>query len=474
MTRDRSYPNFKVLLVDDEESFLRSLTIALERSARISNSLRESDSRRVMEVMAENDVGLVLLDLTMPHLSGERLLPMILEEHPDSAVIVVTGINQLETAVDCMRLGAYDYCVKTEELTRIIGSVKRAIETVELKRVNSDLQKRFLARGPDDMGPFAPIVTRDKTMLSILNYLEAVAKSPQPILITGESGTGKELVATTAHALGCAQGEMVSFNVAGLDDTMFSDTLFGHMRGAFTGASEKRAGLIEQAVDGTLFLDEVGDMSPASQIKLLRVLQDREYYPLGSDRPKQLRARIIAATNRDLSAMRVEGSFRKDLFYRLSTHHVHLPPLRKRFGDLPLLVKHFIDQVAKELGKPVPAIPVELHILLKNYCFPGNIRELKAMVYDAVSVNDSRMLSLAVFRRRIGGDIRQTPGNVGETGHHGLFEEIETLPTLAEAAAQLMDEALRRADGNQSIASRLLGISQPALSKRLKRMGDGG
>lgn len=468
---DRTYPDFKVLLVDDEESFLRSLAIALERSARITNILRESDSREVLEIMATADVGLVLLDLTMPHLSGERLLPMILEEHPDTAVIVVTGINQLETAVECMRLGAYDYCVKTDELSRIISGVCRAVETVELRRVNSDLQKRFLARGPSDMAAFSAIITRDKTMLSILSYLEAVAKSPQPILITGESGTGKELVAKTAHALSKAEGQMISFNVAGLDDAMFSDTLFGHIKGAFTGASDKRLGLIEQAEGGTLFLDEVGDMSPASQIKLLRVLQDKEYYPLGSDRPKRLRARIVTATNRDLEAMRAEGTFRKDLFYRLSTHHVHLPPLCRRSDDVSLLIKHFIALVSRELGKSIPTVPIELYVLLKNYSFPGNIRELKAMVYDAVSVNDSRMLSLVTFRRRIGHLVRpgQDKAKREETPER-LFAELESLPTLEEAALQLMKEAMQRADGNQSIASRLLGISQPALSKRLKRL----
>ena len=468
---NRTYPDFKVLLVDDEESFLRSLAIALERSARITNILRESDSRKVLEIMATSDVGLVLLDLTMPHLAGDKLLPMILEEHPDTAVIVVTGINQLETAVECMRLGAYDYCVKTDELSRIISGVCRAVETVELRRVNSDLQKRLLARGPRDMSAFSAIITRDKTMLSILSYLEAVAKSPQPILITGESGTGKELVAKTAHTLSKAGGDMISFNVAGLDDAMFSDTLFGHIKGAFTGASDNRLGLIEQAEGGTLFLDEVGDMSPASQIKLLRVLQDKEYYPLGSDRPKRLRARIVTATNRDLEVMRAEGTFRKDLFYRLSTHHVHLPPLRRRNDDVPLLIKHFIVLVSRELGKNIPTIPIELYVLLKNYSFPGNIRELKAMVYDAVSVNESRMLSLATFRRRIGHLVRPGQERVKREGtSERLFAELESLPTLEETALQLMKEAMQRADGNQSIASRLLGISQPALSKRLKRL----
>ena len=468
----KPYPEFTVLLVDDEESFLRSLTIALERSARITAVLRETDSRKVLPMMAKGDVGLVLLDLTMPHLSGEQLLPMILEEHPDTAGIVVTGNNQLETAVACMRLGAYDYCVKTDEISRITGSVTRAVETVQLRRVNVDLQKRMLGSGPRNMDAFASIITRDKAMLAILSYLEAVAKSPQPILVTGESGTGKELVAATAHSLSGAAGPMVSFNVAGLDDTMFSDTLFGHVRGAFTGANDARSGLIEHAGDGTLFLDEVGDMSAASQIKLLRVLQDKAYYPLGSDRPKHLHARIIAATNRDLEAMRTAGQFRKDLFYRLSIHQLHLPPLRRRPGDLALLVNHFIVQVARELGKPVPSVPPELFVLLKNHPFPGNVRELKALVYDAISVNESRVLSLATFRRRLGHLARTGPPPVRREGPRGLFENLETLPTFAEAAEQLMAEAMCRADGNQSIAARLLGISQPALSKRLKRSQD--
>jgi len=468
--KTNSYPAFKVLLVDDEESFLRSLAIALERSARITNVLRESDSRKVMDILSAEDVGLVLLDLTMPHISGEQLLPMILEEHPDTAVIVVSGVNQLETAVGCMRAGAYDYYVKTDELSRIIGGVTRAVETVELRRVNSELRERFLGPGPRDMEAFSSIITRDKAMLSILSYLEAVAKSPRPILITGESGTGKELAAATAHALSGTGGRLVSFNVAGLDDNMFSDTLFGHVKGAFTGAAENRPGLIEQAAGGTLFMDEVGDMSQASQIKLLRVLQDKQYYPLGSDRPKEFRARVIAATNRDLEAMRAEGTFRKDLFYRLSTHHVHLPPLRQRPGDIPLLVNHFLELAAGELGKKVPAVPAELYTLLGNYSFPGNIRELRAMIHDAMSVHESRMLSLAVFRRRIGHG--QRPGDASPVTENavGLFESLETLPTLAEASERLIDEAMRRASGNQSIASRLLGISQPALSKRLKRL----
>jgi transcriptional regulator with PAS, ATPase and Fis domain len=212
-------------------------------------------------------------------------------------------------------------------------------------------------------------------------------------------------------------------------------------------------------------------MSGVSQIKLLRVLQDKEYYPLGSDRPKRLRARIVTATNRDLEVMRAEGTFRKDLFYRLSTHHVHLPPLRGRSDDIPLLVKHFLVLVARELGKSIPTVPIELYVLLKNYRFPGNIHELKAMVYDTVSVNDSRMLSLAAFRRRIGHLVRPGQDKVKRDGTpERQFAELESLPTLEEAALQLMKEAMQRADGNQSIASRLLGISQPALSKRLKRL----
>ncbi len=465
------YPSFGILLVDDEVPFLRSLSITLERSGGINNVYRCQDSRQVMKLIAEQDIGLVLLDLTMPHLLGETLLERIAEEHPEVAVIIISGMNQVETAVNCIKLGAIDYVVKTEEEDRLIGGIKRTIQVLELRLENQELRRRFLNDTLERPEAFADIVTGDKGMRSVFQYLESVAGSYQPVLITGESGVGKELIAHAIHTLSHRQGPLLAVNVAGLDDNVFADTLFGHRRGAFTGAHEVRSGMIEQAAEGTLFLDEIGDLSIASQIKLLRLLQEGEYYPLGSDKPKQLRARVVVATHRDLQAKQSSGKFRKDLFYRLRTHHVHIPPLRERKTDIPILLDHFLTEAAAAQGKHQPTVPRELPVLLANYAFPGNIREIKAMVYDAMSVHKSRMLSMERFKYAMDlrADHRPALSTV-DYHEHETFVSSGPLPNLHDVMDLLIMEAMRRAEGNQSIASRLIGISQPALSKRLKKI----
>jgi DNA-binding NtrC family response regulator len=259
-------------------------------------------------------------------------------------------------------------------------------------------------------------------------------------------------------------------NVAGIDDAVFSDTLFGHCRGAFTGATEPRTGLIEEATDGTLFLDEIGDLSSASQVKLLRLLQEGEYFPVGTDRPKRMKARVVATTNHDLKAKQASGHFRKDLYYRLCTHHVHIPPLRDRKEDLSLLLDHFLEEAARFTGKKRPTYPKELPVLLETYSFPGNVRELKAMVYDAVASHTSKILSMEAFRKAIGQQaFSDLTADEKPSEQINIFGEIEQLPTIDNAVALLIAEATRRAKGNQTIASRMLGISQPALSKRMKR-----
>ena len=462
-------PLFSVLLVDDEAPWLRSLSMTLEGPGAINNIILCGDSRQVMAILDEREVGLVLLDLTMPHLSGEELLRMIAQEHPEIAVIVMSGMNQIETAVSCMKLGAFDYLVKTVEEDRILDSVRRAIRMQELQRENREMRSRFLNDRLEHPEAFADIVTNNKTMRSAFQYIEAVAKSTQPILITGESGVGKELVARAVHTLSRGRGPLVSVNVAGLDDNVFADTLFGHTKGAFTGANEARSGMVEQAAEGTLFLDEIGDLSLLSQVKLLRLLQEGEYYPLGSDMPRQLKARIVVATHQDLAEKRAAGQFRKDLFYRLRAHHVHLPPLRERGDDLPLLLDHFLEEAAQALGKKKPTYPKELLTLLANYSFPGNLRELRSMAYDAVSVHTSRMLSMNTFIRAMeeqGGEPRKDAAATD----HKIFSDWEQLPSLGEVVDQFVAEVMRRSDNNQTIAARVLGISQPALSKRLKQL----
>ena len=461
-----AYPSFPVLAVDDEPAWLRSLRVALGRAG-VDNLVTCQDAREVPGLLGSRTFGLVLLDLNMPHVSGEELLERIAAEHPGVAVIVISGMNQIETAVRCVKLGAVEYFVKTDEEGRLVSGVLRAVRMLELERENREMAQRMLSGAPAHPEAFEAFVTRDRATLAVFSYVEAVAASPQPLLVLGESGVGKELVVRAAHALSGRRGPMVAVNVAGLDDAVFADTLFGHARGAFTGADQARPGMVETAADGTLFLDEIGDLGTASQVKLLRLLQEGEYFPLGSDRPKRLRARVVAATHQDLAAKQAAGAFRRDLYYRLATHQVRIPPLRERRGDVPLLLEHFLAEAAQALGKKKPTAPRELAVLLSTYAFPGNVRELRAMVFDAVSLHRERVLSMESFVRAMerggGASLARAPDGGGNP-----FAGLEELPTIQEAVELLVADALARSGGNQTIAARLLGITQSALSKRLK------
>jgi transcriptional regulator with GAF, ATPase, and Fis domain len=282
---------------------------------------------------------------------------------------------------------------------------------------------------------------------------------------------GKELVAQAVHRLGYKSGEFVAINIAGLDDTMFSDTLFGHRKGAFSGAELNRKGLISTAADGSLFLDEIGDLSQGAQIKLLRLLQEREYFPLGSDVARSTNVRMIFATHQDLDSLQESGRFRRDLFFRLRTHHVHIPPLRERLDDLPLLLDYFLEDAAKKLSKKKPAYPRELLILLGTYHYPGNVREFQSMVFDAVSKHQSHTLSMEVFKAyinkcSIGSELLPASQPV-ET----VFAVVDRLPTLKESGRLLVQEALNRSQGNQAIAAQMLGVTRQALNWRLKQEG---
>jgi two-component system nitrogen regulation response regulator GlnG len=458
-----------VLLVDDDPQVLHSASVVL-RASGLARVLTVDDSRAVMPLLAEQDVGVLVLDLTMPHLSGHTLLEQVAGDHPDIPVIVMTATNDLETAVRCMQHGAIDYLVKPVEDNRLVSSVKRALETRMLRAEVLSLKERLLTDTPHQREAFAEVITQSKTMFAIFRYIEAIAPSPQPVLITGETGTGKELVARALHRLSGRSGEFVAVNVAGLDDTVFSDTLFGHTRGAFTGADRMRDGLIVSTGEGTLFLDEIGDLSVSSQVKLLRLLQDGTFYPVGADRLRQSRGRIVCATNCDIAQSVGAGTFRKDVYYRLRTHHLHLPPLRARTGDLSLLVNHFVDKAAGVLGKTVPTVPLALYQLLKTYGFPGNVRELEGLIFDAVARHEGAILSLQSFKDAIADKpelaVAKWPP---EPPAELVAWSPDRLPTLKETEEALIAEALSRADGNQGVAAGLLGVSRQALNKRLSR-----
>lgn len=457
-----------VVLVDDEPEILFSYEVMLLGSG-FNSIMTIADSRELLPLLAEKEVGVIVLDLQMPHLSGTELLNEITANYPQVPVIIVTAANELTTAVACMKNGAFDYQVKPIEVGRLVASVQKALEINALRREISSLRESLLTGRVRNADAFAAICTQSPKMTALFGYLEAAAATDQPVLITGETGVGKDLVARAVHTLSGQRGKFVAINSGGLDDLMFSDTLFGHRKGAFTGAGEARGGMIAQAEGGTLFLDEIGDMSPLSQVKLLRLLQEGEYYPLGSDTAVKNGARIVVATNQQLDRLMSAGTFRKDLYYRLCAHHAHIPPLRERKEDIPLLLELFLQDAARTLHKEKPGYRTELFTYLATYPFPGNVRELKSMVFDAMTRHKDGNLSISSFRHAIGAPAPAADSNPEQLNAEQDFHLSGRFPTLKEIERHLIAEALKLSGGNQGAAAVLLGLTRQALNKRLCR-----
>ena len=460
----------RILLVDDEVQILETCKSCLNTSG-FKDVLTESDSRAVLALLAREEVALIVMDLRMPHLSGHELLPLIVSTFPQIPVIIATASNDVDTAVNCIREGAFDYLVKPIEVKRLVTSVRKALELRSLSSELSVLKDYMFTDRLDHPESFKSIVTGNKNMRAIFQYLEVISGTRQPVMITGETGTGKELIAKAIHRLSGCAGEYVALNAAGLDDNMFSDTLFGHKKGAFTGADQTRDGLITRAAGGTLFLDEIGDLNEMSQVKLLRLLQEQEYYPVGSDFIKKSEARIVLATNRDLLDLIKQGKFRNDLYYRLCGHKVHLPPLRERLDDIPLLLDHFLGASALCLGKKKPTPPPGLAVLLSLYHYPGNVRELEALVYDAVLRHTGGVLSMETFRAVIGDDrpvAKASSAASEESGDNPLSTIFGHFPTIDEVEEYMIREAMKLAKGNQGMAGKILGMGRQTLNKRLK------
>ena len=452
-----------ILVVDDDESVLNGVRRTLRMNG-FDEVLICADGRNVEPLLEDEPVSLMLLDLVMPHIGGRELLERVAATNPEIPVIIVTAEQDVRVAVECMKAGAYDYLVKPAGADELMATVRRALEHRELRDENARLRSKLLEEELTHPEAFAALITMDPSMLRLFAYLEVIAKGSHPALITGETGTGKELVARAIHELSGRRGPFVAVNVAGLDDTMFSDTLFGHRPGAFTGASGSRRGMIEQAGRGTLFLDESGDLSAASQVKLLRVLQEREYHTLGDDAPKRLEARVVAATHQD------PATLRRDLYFRLRAYHVRIPALRERLGDLPLLIHHIVREAAADLGKPVPVVPDRLYRTLARYDFPGNIRELRAMTFDAVARHKSGPIPIDPFIEAMGlaagsddGEAAPLPGLAdGDVIPEAHWRELERQNLL---------NALRRANwkiSGRGGAAEMLGVKPSTLESRMK------
>jgi len=473
-------PDCPVLVIDDDGLAATNIALQLEGLG-VTNVETCSDSREVTGLLLSQRYSLILLDLLMPVVSGWDLLPVLAEKYSDIPVIVLTGTDDMNSAISCIKAGAFDYLTKPCKLERLSATVGNALELSVLKRSATGQLDRSPASRPRvrDLD-FPQIVTDDTRMAGIFEYIDAIARTGFPVLITGETGTGKELLALSVHEASGRNGNLVAVNAAGLDDTLFSDTLFGHKRGAFSGAQSDRRGMIAGAENGTLFLDEIGDLSAESQIRLLRLLQERVYFPLGSDDAVTTTARIVFATNHELEARMKGGKFRPDLYYRLHAHHVHIPPLRERVSDLPLLVDHFLSRAAASVRKPKPDVPPELYTILRAYDFPGNVRELEGMVNDAMVRHSGRLLSLDRFRAAVFDKLspvkhlskRDTEESADESATLSgstIFGHLKRLPSIDEAETELIRESLKRSGGNQTIAAASLGISRQALNNRLRR-----
>lgn len=462
-------PRFKpksVLIIEDEE--MLRLTLGDHLKDQGIEVFEADNGQRGLELYYKHKPALITLDLKMPLLNGHEVLSAIRQHDLDIPVIIISGQGQFNDVVQALKNGASDYLEKPiADLTLVDHAIAMASERIELRNSNISLSKAFLNPAPQNPEHFNNIITHSSKMLDIFRYCEAISSSPEPVLITGETGVGKELLAHAMHRASGSSGKFVALNVAGLDDVSFSDTLFGHVRGAYTGADTIRAGLIEKASNGTLFLDEIGDLDTQSQIKLLRVIQEREFYPLGSDSPKPLRARILAATNIQLTDLKTSESFRRDLYFRLATHTITIPSLHDRPEDIQPLFKHFLYLAAKSYGREVPSYSREVLAALSDYEFPGNIRELRALVFDALGRSSGNKLNLNAFPSVVSSqNILRKADNKKQANPFAAFLE---LPTIRAATRFLIDEAMIRSGGVQKKAAALLGISPQALSERIKR-----
>jgi DNA-binding NtrC family response regulator len=464
-----NFYDLPVILVDDDPQALELLESFL-RSVGMKDVITFDNGRDLLRHIENFPPAVIVLDLMMPKISGITLLEEISRRNQGISVIVVTAEQQIETAIECMKLGAVDYLTKPVVIKRFLSSVNRALELYTLNeeiiasRKKAD-SEQFVAT------PLVPsIITQNKDLLDLIRYVGIIAESFQPILITGETGVGKELFAQAIHSLSKRKGVFVSVNVAGLDDTLFSDTLFGHRKGSYTGAISDRDGLIKKAANGTLFLDEIGDLNELSQIKLLRLLQENEYYPIGSDIPVQNHARLLVATNQNLKQRMMEGKFRKDLYYRLCSHQVNIPPLRNRLDDIPLLLNHYVAEYAHLLNKHKLTYRKELVNLLATYDFPGNVRELQAMILDVVTRSSDGKIHVTAFKELIS---REKGSHFVDTDLSNPIDfnpiSFPRFPTMKEAETELIRKALEICNNNQGIAAQMLGITRQALNNRLRR-----
>jgi len=444
----------RLLVVDDEQS-IRKLCMTIGSS--LGYSCAEAESAEVALSRVEQDApDLILTDLKLPTQSGVELLRQAKSLFPRTEVAIMTGHGSIESAVDAMKLGAYDYIEKPFRVEKMRLLLQRMAEKVRLVTENEFLRERVNTEDNLD-----GIVGASANIQDVLRMIARLKDTRTPVLIAGESGTGKELVARAIHFRGAmAQTPFVAVDCGALVPTLMESELFGYEKGAFTGAMKSKAGLFQAANGGTIFLDEIGELPLEMQAKLLRVLQEREVRPVGSNTPINVDVRVIAATNRDLEAAYREGTFRKDLYFRLNVVTVHLPALRERRSDIPMLVHHFLNRYAP--GSSLQVTPAAMKSLLQ-YEWPGNVRELENCVARAVTLGDRLVIDVADLPPAI-----RTES--GESSPRTSFESSSLSTTaLAEMERMTILKVFEQANGDKALAGRMLGISRATLYRKLKR-----
>lgn len=446
-----------LLIVDDERPTREGLQAALEDEYDVYLAGDADEAFRLLEA---EPFDLVLTDLRMAGKNGLRVVERALMLPKPPAVIMMTAYGSVETAVEAMKKGAYDFLTKPLNLEKLELLLRRALKTRDLEEENTVLHRRL-----DEQFGFTGIVGRSAALTAALDKVRLVAPSRATVLLTGETGTGKELFAQALHQHSeRARRPFVTVHSASLPATLLESELFGHEKGAFTGASERRVGRFESADGGTLFLDEIGEIDASTQVKLLRFLENRSFERLGSVKPITVDVRLVAATNRDLAEMVRKGTFREDLYYRLNVVHLALPPLRDRQDDIPALLEHFLARAAEENGVPSVSLEAATVRVLQQYRWPGNIRELRNFAENAVVMHRGRTLGIYDLDRRF----VETPAEAtGAAGQDGADREAPPALSVEENEKRLVRQALGRAGGNRTEAAKLLGMSRRTLHRKL-------
>jgi two-component system NtrC family response regulator len=446
-----------VLVIEDDDGQRRVLEYNLQEQG--YTVLTASDGPSALRACEEARIDLVLTDVRMPAMDGIETLTRLKAMHPELPVVLLTAHGTIDSAVEAMKLGAFDYLTKPVDREHLRSIAKKALEVGALTRENRYLREVVATRFS-----FTTMIAGSRAMRAVTDTASRVAASDATVLLEGESGTGKELLAKAIHFHSArAKGPFVPINCGAIPEQLLESELFGHRRGSFTGAMADKQGKFEAAERGTIFLDEVGDLPLLLQVKILRVLQEREIDKIGESRPRKIDVRVIAATNRDLEKMAADGAFREDLYYRLAVVSIRVPPLRERLDDIPFLVDHFLEKHSSRMGRPRPRIENSVYSALNLYAWPGNIRELENIIERAVVLDRDGIVALDDLPDRFQVPERRL-GNVRiELPDEGI--------SLEEVERQLLLAALVKTDWNQTRAAAYLGITRSTLLYRMQKFG---